>query len=209
MKKLLSALLAAILTLSLSVTAFAAGNLSMIGLEIKSGSEYIALDESFIGKEAVMPGDRIEETLLVSNISDYRAHIFFHVEIPDRVKENTVEMELIRKISMRVLQDGKEIYRGNLSGAELQGGNISVPVDLGSFKPGDKTKLTAVIDVPHTLDNSYALDGTQTKWIFTAEGDEEATPGTGDTALYLLLIPVALSAALFIIGCIIFKKRRP
>lgn len=197
LKNAFSLLLALTLVFSLSVTAFAADStITFQGDEAKAeiapGSGYTTSD-LFDGFKNVMPGDKLTETVTVTNNADNCDYIKLYLQAVahdaqgnpltydeafenadgkdfadvDGVRDETeVTMaEFLAQLSMKVYNGETLIF--NASPDELDG--LANPVLLGSLPKGEKLVLTVELDVPIELGNKYANRVGEVDWVFTAE----------------------------------------
>ena len=202
--KVLSALAGCLLftqvnTVSASMTTLPS-NVQLVG-----GSEgliSIPEDEPFLIKMGMLPGDSVERTMTIQNDYEYAYDLFLRAE---RVSEKE-EFDLLTKLELSVYDGNQLIYEGPASGEY----GMSSDISLGTYEPGDKTELYAVVELDGaSTGNEYKNKYAEVDWIFTAIRDEEPvkpeTPSTpnkpntsGPTTGYAMS-GVALLAA---VGCI-------
>jgi len=147
------------------------------------GSEYTETD-LFDGFKGVMPGDTIEQKIVVKNDTDdcdfVKIYLKAEAHGDDNAlsqavaeKEDVVSMkDFLAQLDMTVLQDGDVIFEG--SGAELEAFEESVL--LGEFRKGDESELTVKLSVPIELGSEYANRIGEVDWVFTAEQHDDPEP---------------------------------
>ena len=182
-RNLSSLLLALVMLLSLSVTAFAADSSVTYegGAEdfvFLPGSDYTDTD-LFDGFKNVMPGDTLTEKITIKN--DYKGcdyvKIYIRAEIhneevnplSEKVEaagENVASMtDFLKHLSMTVKNGDDVIYEA--SPDKLDG--LRENVLLGSFERGEEAKLTVTLEVPLTMGNEYANREGEVDWVFVVE----------------------------------------
>ena len=197
MRRISALFLAVALIFSLCVTVYAADStVTFKGenaeAEIAPGSGYTDSD-LFDGFKNVMPGDKLTETITVTNNSDNCDYIKLYLKAEahdaegnpltyDEAFENTdgkdqadedgvrdeteVTMaEFLAQLSMKVYNGETLIF--DTSADEL--GGLAAPVLLGSLPKGEDVVLTVELDVPKELGNKYANRVGEVDWVFTAE----------------------------------------
>ena len=119
----------------------------------------------------VMPGDRLEDVITVSNTTDRDSEIWFQTDTNGRNKE---KLSLLKEIKLKIYLEGRLMYKGTLNSSQLGKKKHS----LGVYKKGQKRKLKFVLEIPKEWDNSKALKQTDITWIFAVE-EEQETDGIG------------------------------
>ncbi len=113
-------------------------------------------DDFFSNWADLMPGDQVSGSVLLKNNYARTVTMLFRTE--------TIAQDALLKALFLEIKNGDEIlYSGTMDGA------IKDPIKLAVLKKNEEATLTYTLTVPETLNNSYALLDTQTKWIFTAE----------------------------------------
>lgn len=192
-----SLLLALVMILSLSVTAFAADstitfNGAQEGFDFQPGSEYTATD-LFDNFKDVMPGDQLTETIRVKNAAtdcDYiklymRAVVhdengnpltyseaFENADGKDQANIDGQRDETVATMQDFLSQLTMRIYNGdeliyNVSPDEA--GALVNNVLLGTLSTGESLTLKVELDVPIELGNEYANRVGEVDWVFLAE----------------------------------------
>lgn len=194
-------LLALVMLLSLSVTAFAADSSitfkgAQEGFDFQPGSEYTATD-LFDNFKDVMPGDHLTETIQVKNAAtdcDYiklymRAVVHddngnpltYNETFENADGKDQTDIEGQRDETVVTMQDfltqlGMKVYNDKTlvfeaSPDEL--GGFQSNVCLGTIRHGESVKLIVELDVPISLGNDYANRVGEVDWIFLAEGQDD------------------------------------
>ena len=177
-----SLLLALVMLLSLSVTAFAADSAitfkgAQEGFDFQPGSEYTATD-LFDNFKDVMPGDKLTETIQVKNEAsdcDYiklymRAVV--HDENDNPLSEKVAETETVTTMQDFLSQLTMRIYNGDeliYNASPDEAGALVNNVLLGTLSKGESLNLKVELDVPIDLGNEYANRVGEVDWIFLAE----------------------------------------
>lgn len=225
MRKVMTSLMALLLVLSLSVTAFAAE--SSVTFEGKTGkfsfepgSSYTDTD-LFDNFKGVMPGDTVTETITVTNKAkdcDY-VKIYMravaHDESGNPLSEGVAAsgetvatmQDFLSQLSMKVYNGKKLIYEA--SPDELDG--LSQNVLLGTLRKNKSVTLTVELEVPIELGNEYANRVGEVDWIFTVEAYDDppaASPITGDQMRLGLVIGVMCISAVAIVVLVIASKKK-
>ena len=173
----------------------------------------------------VMPGDKVTETITITNdFSDYdyikvymkaEPNTLDNVQSTDNATDETIVSmeEFLSILRMRVNVDGKEIF----DGAPNQPGTLAENVLLAQLNLNESTLVNVDLDVPITMGNEYANRQGEVDWIFTVEafnhgegGDDPEKgnlPATGDNGKMILwFCGAALSGAILVL--IVWKKRK-
>lgn len=153
----------------------------------------------FVNFKNVMPGDVLEQKILVQNESTniMPVRIYLRAE-----PTNPADKPFLEQMQLRVDQTS----RGTLSDstADLQGG-LADNVLLGTFFPGMTQELDVSLDVPTSMGNDFQNAIADVVWVFTVEEDDPPPlPQTGLTAnqvrkgIILVLAGVALILVLIV-----------
>ena len=141
---------------------FATPNIELEGNA--DGIVFIQGNEPFLWSDNILPGDKLERNILLNNKHKDSYKIFMRAERINK-KES---YDLLEKIELKVIYDGKCIYDGFISGQNGLENNIY----LGEVKPGEFKKLEAFAEFPgKEAGNEYKNKKAQVDWIFTAIKD--------------------------------------
>ena len=233
-KTILSLLLALVMALSLSVSAFAADPTADIVYKGKDKllitpktTEFTTTDLFGGGFKGVMPGDTRTETITFKNESTSRnSYVKLYIEaiphnaanqpedeaIADVEKMNGFLSQLTMKVTNAV--DGKVIFEGSPD----KKGDLANSVLLGTFYRGaEKTILKVELSVPQEMDNTYANMHGEVDWQFIAVEDSSGggkptvTPGTLIQTGQLnwpIAVLAAAGGVLIALGWVILRKKR-
>lgn len=232
-KTMLSLLLALVMALSLSVSAFAADPTVDIVYKGKDKllitpktAEFTTTDLFGGGFKGVMPGDTLKETITFKNetttsrsryVKLYIQALAHDAEKNPPVAETTETVatmtEFLSQLSMKVWNGTELIYEA--SPDELDG--LAEPKLLGTFRKGDTATLTVELTVPLELDNDFANRLGEVDWKFIAEeytsdgGKPTVTPGTLIQTGQLnwpIAVLAAAGGVLIALGWVILRKKR-
>lgn len=196
-RNLSSLLLALVMLLSLSVTAFAADSTitfkgAQEGFDFQAGSEYTATD-LFDNFKDIMPGDKLTESIQIKNEArdcDY-IKLYMRAVVHDEngnpltyseVFENTDGKDQTgaagqRDENVATMQDflsllTMRIYNGDeliYNASPDEAGALVNNVLLGSLNKGESLNLKVELDVPIEVGNKYANRVGEVDWVFLAE----------------------------------------
>ena len=233
-KTMLSLLLALVMALSLSVSAFAADPTADIVYKGKDKllitpktTEFTTTDLFGGGFKGVMPGDTRTETITFKNESTSRnSYVELYIKaIPhdaanqpeDKAIADVEKMnEFLSQLTMKVTNavDGKVIFDGSPD----KKGDLANSVLLGTFYRGaEKTILKVELSVPQAMDNTYANMHGEVDWQFIAReytsggGKPTTTPGTLIQTGQLnwpIAVLAAAGGVLIALGWVILQKKR-
>lgn len=151
----------------------------------------------------IMPGDIIEQKIQIRNSSkDKSVKIYLRAETVSEEDE-----DFLSNMALAVYNGNKLISDDNAS----KQGKLNENVLLGTIAPDSKVELTAKLQCNIAMDNEYASDKGEIKWIITTEEAEPAPtdiPQTGDsTRIGLAGIIMSLSGMLFAYTYLARKKK--
>ena len=196
-RNLSSLLLALVMLLSLSVTAFAADSSitfkgAQEGFDFQPGSEYTATD-LFDNFKDVMPGNKLTETIQVKNDAsdcDYiklymravvhdengnpltYSEVFENTDGKDQANVAGQRDETVATMQDFLSQLTMRIYNGTeliYNASPDEAGALVNNVLLGTLSKGESLNLTVELDVPIELGNEYANRVGEVDWVFLAE----------------------------------------
>lgn len=192
MKTLLTLLLALTMLVGLSsrtaaanpIVSFQDGKL----IVFESGSAYTNSD-LFDGFKGVMPGDVLNETIIVENRTDECSSIKVYMRaIPHDPQTNPPSDSVIAagesiagmndflsKLSLTVYNGSQKIYDDSPDKA----GSLNQNVYLGTLSKGESLTLDVELTVPIELGNEYMNRAGEVDWAFVVECHDE--PGTTTT----------------------------
>lgn len=236
-RNLSSLLLALVMVLSMSVTAFAADSTitfkgAQEGFNFQPGSEYTATD-LFDNFKDVMPGDKLTETIQVKNEAtdcDYiklymRAVVhdengnpltysetFENADGKDQANVAGQRDETVATMQDFLSQLTMRIYNGNqliYNASPDETGALVNNVLLGTLSKGDSLNLKVELDVPIELDNRYTNRVGEVDWVFTAECYDESG-NLIQTGQMNWPIPVlgSLGVLMIFFGILVMRKKK-
>lgn len=204
-KKISSLLLAAVMVLGVSATAFADDSVITFkgaknGFEFAPGSEYTQSD-LFDGFKNVMPGDTLTETITIKNEDSGSDYIEVYMKvIPHDDTENPLTYdeeyentdgkdqagiegqrdETVASMSDFLSKLTMRIYNDDeliYESSPEKSGALADKVELGELERKESIELTVELDVPIELGNEYANRVGEVDWIFSAEtGSSDPEP---------------------------------
>ena len=207
MKKLICVLFA--LTVLLSATAFAESGVTFLGpdkdngegFSFKPGSVYQATDlfENFKG---VMPGDKLEQIIPITNASKAKVRIYLRAE--EEITQSVAGF--LEQLTLSVETPNEDVFTPESAAAPLEAGE---EIPLGVFKQKGEATLTVTLNVPITLDSTYMNAMGTIPWTFIAEEvPEEGSPETGDWFQIGIWAAAAAALAAGIVVILILKRRQ-
>lgn len=221
-RRISTLLLALVLVLSLSVSAFAAEVVfegRSKGFSVGSDNQ-LTTSNLFGNFEGVMPGDTLSETITIKNLARDCDYIKLYIRavphsdgsnapVSGRVndlEQNVASMEdFLSQLYMEVYQGSSRIYSG--SPDELDGFRDNVY--LGRYKKNQGTTLTVTLNVPADLDNEYAFRAGEVDWVFTVECYDESgkliQTGQNNWPIAVLL---SLGVVVMAAGVVMISRKR-
>lgn len=171
------------------------------------GSEFSPTD-LFPQFKDVMPGDRIEQRILVKNDAKNQVKIKIYIRALGGHPESE---EFLSRLSLQVYKDEDEPM---FAAAADESAQLSDWVCLGTLYSGGEVELKVVLDVPVTLDNMFKNYAGYLDWEFAieeypVEPDDPKPPETGDDAeLPRYVILAGLSAGALALLFLLGKKQK-
>lgn len=231
MKKIVSLLLALMMIVSLAVPAFATSADQSAGagsvnfqkskkVTITPALSNLTPTDLFGEFKNVMPGDRLSETVTIKNWAvnyDY-VKVYIQAKKHDASNRPLIDVtaaenyDFLSKLTLTVTDSkGNQIYKAapNSSVRLDDEGDLKNAVYLGTLDGGKSMKLNVQLEVPITLDNTYANAMGEVDWIFYYEAIPYSSdsPKTGDYIIMTALTLMVLSGAALAI-LLIAKKRK-
>lgn len=135
-----------------------------------SGLVTIPDTDDFLVKDNFLPGDTAEGTIKLTNNYDYPYEVFLKA---DDIEKKSDE-DFAKKLHLKIDEDSKDVYEGELQGEDKMAKEIS----LGVINPGETRVLNAKVTLDGiTTTNEYKNKYASIQWIFTAErAVEEKAP---------------------------------
>lgn len=201
MKRLATALLALLLVMFWAPAVRAAGQVTYSGSAgefiFAPGSEY-SLTDLFPGFKDVMPGDRLEQKILLKNEADRNVKVKIYMRALGAHEDSA---EFLSQLWLRVEKAGSEIMFDAAADRPAQLGGW---VELGTLYSGGELELNVVLEVPVALDNRYQDQIGSLDWEFMVEElpveETDPVPDTGDdTGILMYGILFLLSAGVLVI----------
>ena len=210
MKKLLSAIFALLLVLSLATTAFAAGSVTYEGSSkefiFAPGSKYSPTD-LFSNFKDVMPGDTLTEQIVIKNDTSKKVKIKLYMRSLG-AQENTDDF--LSQMNLTVKQVGNSILFAAPADetAQLDGWTY-----LGTIYSGGEITLNVTLEVPITMGNEFADDLGYIDWQFKVEElpvspDDPRPPKTGDESNIFLYGGLMMFSLAALVVLLLTSKRK-
>ena len=140
------------------------GDSQEFAIIFENGSEgFVRTGEDFFQNfSALMPGDRVTDSVELGNRYSRNIDLYFRTEIPD---QSEAGRELLEQLQLTIRKGDQTVYSGPLSGKELAE-EILLSENL---KKGDCETLTYEVYMPEELTNISAQRQAAVRWIFRAE----------------------------------------
>lgn len=210
MKKTLKAismlLVAVVMAVVFSTTAFAAedGKVTYDGnaqaFIFEPGSQYSPTD-LFTNFKGVMPGDSLQENILVKNDASKNVKIKLYMRSLGAQQGTD---EFLSQMTLNVQQNGEsELFDAPAN----ETAQLTDWVYLGTIYSGGEVNLNVTLNVPITMGNEFANEIGYIDWQFKVEElpvekDDPQPPQTGDTSNPMLYVGI-MGGSILLIGLIV------
>ena len=121
--------------------------------------------------KGIMPGDELDQTIVVKNASEDTVKIYVQAVVHDESNQPVTadatsdeSNDLLKEFKMTVFNGTQQIYEESPDKTD----GLSEPVLLGQFEPGQQVELKAHLSIPTSLGNEFANREGEVDWIFTA-----------------------------------------
>ena len=162
------------------------------GFSFAPGSVYSPTD-LFENFKSILPGDRLEDTVLLENTSNVPLKLTFQALGGEKDTDFLSALHLQVSSGSRVLFDDSP-------------DKISGTVSLGTLLPGKSMELKLRMDVPLSLDNDFQSVRGDVLWLFRAEEIEDTLIQTGQP-LDAILWCGLLGCSALMAGMILWRKK--
>ena len=168
----------------------------------------------FMSFTNMVPGESYQDSLVIENGSSKTYELYFQI-VP--LEQAELKDELLEKIQMTIMQDGKQIYKGNATG-EPGTKDLQNIVPLGNYTPAKESTLVVELTLDGDIGLEYCDLLTQIDWKFMvkekvdSKKDTSVTeikpPKTGDTTNTGLWIFVVIGS-MTVMGVVnVFRHRK-
>ena len=217
--KIGASLLLFILLLSTVIPVYADAKLKKLYFEQQNGTMVWNADKGsngnwFMSFTNMVPGESYQDSLVIENGSSKTYELYFQI-VP--LEQAELKDELLEKIQMTIMQDGKQIYKGNATG-EPGTKDLQNIVPLGTYTPAKESTLVVELTLDGDIGLEYCDLLTQIDWKFMvkekvdSKKDTPVTeikpPKTGDTTNTGLWIFVVIGS-MTVMGVVnVFRHRK-
>ena len=217
--KIGASLLLFILLLSTVIPVYADEKVKKLYFEQQNGTMVWNADKGsngnwFMSFTNMVPGESYQDSLVIENGSSKTYELYFQI-VP--LEQAELKDELLEKIQMTIMQDGKQIYKGNATG-EPGTKDLQNIVPLGTYTPAKESTLVVELTLDGDIGLEYCDLLTQIDWKFMvkekvdSKKDTSVTeikpPKTGDTTDMGLWIFVVIGS-MTVMGVVnVFRHRK-
>lgn len=210
MKKLITLILAVIITISCCIPVFADGKVTYTGdaqnIVFEPGSEH-SLTDLFTEFKDVMPGDSITSKILVKNNASDKVKVKLYIRSLGAHEDS---VDFLSRLNLKVKTSDKNTMAYMFDAAAHETAGLTDWVLLGTLYSGGEVNLDVTLDVPVELDNKYSDQIGYIDWEFKVEeypveSGDPVPPKTGDNStIWWVLIWLLSIAVIFIV---VFKSK--
>lgn len=128
----------------------------------------------------VMPGDSIEQKIVVDNKASKNVKVQIYIRTHGTVSEDY--RDFLNKMNLKIINDSGSVM---FDASPDQLGGLSEWQRIGTLYSGGKANLTAVLSVPADMDDRYQKNNGEIRWEFYVEElpvspyDPKPGPGSG------------------------------
>ena len=167
----------------------------------------------FMSFTNMVPGESYQDNLVIENGSSKTYELYFQI-VP--LEQAELKDELLEKIQMTIMQDGKQIYKGNATG-EPGTKDLRNIVPLGTYTPAKESTLVVELTLDGDIGLEYCDLLTQIDWKFMVKEkvDSKDTPvteikppKTGDTTNTGLWIFVVIGSMTLMGVVNVFRRKK-
>lgn len=168
----------------------------------------------FMSFTNMVPGESYQDSLVIENGSSKTYELYFQI-VP--LEQAELKDELLEKIQMTIMQDGKQIYKGNATG-EPGTKDLQNIVPLGTYTPAKESTLVVELTLDGDIGLEYCDLLTQIDWKFMvkekvdSKKDTSVTeikpPKTGDTTNTGLWIFVVIGSMTLMGVVNVFRRKK-
>lgn len=208
MKKLhiIFAAILAMMLLCCTTTAFADASVTYEGTAkeflFAPGSEYSPTDlfENFKG---VMPGDTLEQQILVKNNADKKVDVKIYMRSLGAAEGSE---DILKQMNLTVKNGSTELFEAPAN----ETAQLTDWVLLGTFKSGAEITLDVALNVPIEMNDDFAAKIAYLDWQFKVEEFpiEDDGPKTGDSTNLILWIAVMACVLAAVVVVLLAAKKR-
>ena len=214
MKRFLS-LLITLLVICMSCTSVyaAQGNVTYNGdsqnFIFEPGSKYSPTD-LFANFKNVMPGDSITQEITVKNSASNKVKVKIYLRC---LGAHTESNNFLSKFKLKVTKSQENTMAYMFDAAANETAQLTNWVEIGTLYSGGTVNLTATLDVPTELDNTYKNTIGYLDWEFKIEEfpieiTDPKPPQTGDESNIYLWIILLLASTACIIILLHYKRKK-
>ena len=188
------------------------------------GSSYSPTD-LFENFKDVMPGDKIEDVIVVTNSRSGRKTVKFYMRavgptataedgatVGTGREEKTVKQELLDKLTITVEAENDRVFILEQPVSKVMYENEEW-FYIGKLSPGKSTPLKITLEVPVTMGNEFRDVAGYVDWQFKIEVQDKdktppVTPDTGDNTNTLLYAAILGGSAAALIVLLVLKRKK-